>query len=584
MPTELGSGALNIATLRLIPRLLTLVLLTAACATQPRTATDGASEARAREGAAEPAGKPRVEELFAPADGKVVLGPDGDWFVDDMGQYYLVEVPREARYTILPEHNRVMLPPGAAFELVEQREDVLVVKIYNPASTATTVPPRAVNPAKALVADLEELAVASADRIRLVPSARLASRGQWRQGFELADLDEDGHLDIVHGPPRKGDGRPKIFLGDGAGGWRPWREATFDGPPIDYGDVAVADFDGDRHLDLAFAVHLRGLVLMRGDGKGAFRRWSEGLPYWTPGGGEEIPPFSSRTIAAVDWDRDGRQDLLTLGEGPRIVRTTGAPVGAPTDAAARAPGFQHGDRGAILFLNRGGGEWERYDQGTGKDVIFGDGLALGDFDGDGRSDFAVASRVRGASKLIHMGRPDGGWEEVSIGELARPGTYGSVHAADLDGDGRHELLLGFGAGADGKQWTGIDLLEIEDGVWRRRAVMAVPEKRGTVTALATGDVDGDDRVDIVALTGAGDRWFLLGTAGGGFVREESPEVAPAEPQCTGYEAAVTRLSASGPTLVILGFAGEPGSEQIFGPAQDKSCPSGGSLEVWAPAP
>lgn len=584
MPTELGSGALNIATLRLIPRLLTLVLLTAACTTQPRTATHGASEERARASAAEPSGPPLVEELFAPADGKVVLGPDGDWFVDDMGEYYLVEVPREARYTILPEHNRVMLPPGAAFELVEQREDVLVVKIYNPASTATTVPPRAVNPAKALVADLEELAVASADRMRLVPSARLGPRGQWRQGFELADLNEDGHLDIVHGPPRKGDGRPKIFLGDGAGGWRPWREATFDGPPIDYGDVAVADFDGDGHLDLAFAVHLRGLVLMRGDGKGAFRRWSEGLPYWTPDSGEEIPPFSSRTIEAVDWNRDGRVDLLALGEGPRIVRTAGASSAAARGAAANAPGFQHGDRGAILFLNRGGGEWERYDQGTGKDVIFGDSLTLGDFDGDGRSDFAVASRVRGASKLVHMGRPDGGWEEVSIGELARPGTYGSAHAADLDGDGRHELLLGFGASADGKQWTGIDLLEIEDGVWRRRAVMAIPEKRGSVTALATGDVDGDERPDIVALTGAGDRWFLLGTAGGGFVREESPEVAPAEPQCTGYEAAVTRLSQSGPTRVILGFAGEPGSEQIFGAAMDKSCPSGGSLEVWAPAP
>jgi hypothetical protein len=572
MPIQMGSGALNTATLRAIPRLLSVALLAAACATQPRPATDAPAAGADRAAVSAPGAKPDPADLFAPADGKVVLTPEGDWFVDELGQYYLVEVARDPRYTILPQ-NRVMLPPGASFELVEQREDVLVVKIYNPASAAQLDPPRAVNPLKALLADLEGFRPASGDRLRLSRATRLAARGQWRQGFELADLDGDGNLDIVHGPPRKGDGRPKIFLGDGAGGWRLWREATFESPPLDYADVAVADFDGDGHLDLAFAVHLRGLIVLRGDGKGAFRRWGEGLPYWIPETLEEAPPYSSRTVAAVDWNRDGRPDLLTVGEGPRIVRVPGA----------NTPDFQHGDRGPILFLNRGGGQWERYDQGTGKDMIFGDDLAVGDFDGDGLSDFAVASRVRGLTRLVHMGRPDGGWEEVALGELARPGSYGSVHAVDLDGDGRDEILLGYGASAGEDDWTGVDLVELEDGAWRREAVTAVKEKRGTVTALATGDVDGDGRLDVVALTGAGDRWLLLGDARGGFVREESPEMAPSEPECSGYEAAVARLGERGPSLVILAFAGEPGSEQIF-PGQQKSCPSEGSFEIWSPAP
>jgi hypothetical protein len=571
MPIQLGSGALNTATLRAIP-LLSVALLAAACAAQPRPATDAAATGAERKAATAASAKPNPADLFAPANGKVVLSPEGDWFVDDLGQYYLVEVARDPRYTILPD-NRVMLPPGASFELVEQREGVLVVKIYNPASAANLAQPRAVNPAVALLADLEGLAPANADRLRLARATRLASRGQWRQGFELVDLDGDGNLDIVHGPPRKGDGQPKIFLGDGAGGWRLWREARFESSPLDYGDVAVADFDGDGHLDLAFAVHLRGLIVLRGDGKGAFREWGEGLPYWAPETHEEAPPFSSRTVAAVDWNRDGRPDLLTLGEGPRIVRVPGA----------NSPDFQHGDRGPILFLNRGGGQWERYDQGTGKDRIFGDDLAVGDFDGDGLSDFVVASRVRGLTTLVHMGRADGSWEAVALGELVRPGSYGAVHAVDLDGDGRDELLLGYGASADDVHWTGVDLVELEDGAWRRQAVTAVREKRGSVTALTTGDVDGDGRTDVVALTGAGDRWLLLGAPRGGFVREESPELAPAEPRCSGYEAAVARLGDEGPTLVILAFAGEPGSEQIF-PGMEKSCPSEGSFEIWSPAP
>lgn len=552
--------ALNSRALRAIPQLLGVALLAAACASQPPAAAPAAAE------------KPDVSALFAPGGGKIVLSPEGDWFTDEKGQYYLVEVESKPTYTKLPG-NRVMLPPGAAFDLVEERGNILVVKIYNPESFPESPLRAPVAPAStALLADLAELKVGASDRLRLMPSNRgLPGRGQWRQGFELVDLNGDGNLDIVHAPPRKGDGKPKIFLGDGAGGWRLWQEARFEGQPLDYGDIAVADFDGDGALDLAVAVHLRGLQVLRGDGRGLFRQWGEGLPYWAPGAGGEVPEYSSRTVEVVDWNRDGRPDLLTLGEGPRIIRQ-------PT---ATHPGFRHGARGAILFLNRGGGKWERYDQGTGRDRLFGDGLAVGDFNGDGLADFAIASRVKGATKILQLGKADGSWEEVSLGDLARPGVYASVHAADLDGDGRDELLLGYVAGGGKESWSGIDLVEHEAGNWRRTPIAAEKEYLGGVTALATGDLDGDGRQDVVALTGTGERWVFLGTAKGTFVREESGELAPSQPQCQGYGVGVASLGGERAVLV-MGFAGEPGSEQIFG-NMDKSCPNEGSLEAWTAA-
>ena len=59
---------------------------------------------------------------------------------------------------------------------------------------------------------------------RFVPfGAGLPTSGQWREGFRIADLNHDGHPDIVHGPPRKQPGPPVIFLGDGKGGWTRWR-------------------------------------------------------------------------------------------------------------------------------------------------------------------------------------------------------------------------------------------------------------------------------------------------------------------------------------------------------------------------
>jgi hypothetical protein len=559
--------------MRAVALLVGLSLLGAACASQPRAGTDGAG---AQESAGKRTGsKPVVKDLLAPGGGKIVLSPEGDWFVDEKGEYYLVEVERKPTYTILPTKTvtMVMLPPGAAFELVEERGNILVVKLYNPASLAQKPVARAAEPAR--FSDLEQFEISTADRLRFVPSNHgLPGRGQWRQGFELVDLNGDGNLDIVYGAPRKGDGKPKIFLGDGQGGWRVWREATFAGQPLDYGDVAVADFDGDGELDLALAVHLRGLMIMRGDGHGHFREWGEGLPYWVPGSDTELPPFSTRTVAAIDWNRDGRMDLLTLGEGPRIIQQRGV----------KTPGFGQGERGAVLFLNRGDGKFERYDQGIGREVVFGDGLAVGDFNGDGISDFAVASRVKGSSKIVNLGKADGGWEEGTLGALARAGgIYGSVHAVDLDADGRDELLLGYAASAGGDEWTGIDLVEYEAGAWARKPLVAEKARLGAVTAITTGDVDGDGRLDVVALTGAGDRWILLGTGNGTFVREKSTELAAAEPECQGYGAGVLKL-ADNRSIVIMGFAGEPGSEQIFDQNVIKNCPSGGSLEAWTPAP
>lgn len=518
-----------------------------------------------------------LDNVLAPFGGKILGAPGEEWRVDDEGRrYYLIEIERQPHYKILP-NGFVMLPPGAAYELAEEREDTLVVRIVDTAQLAATKQRQRAQPGRAeMVADLGELEVESFDRLRFTRTgADLPDRGQWRQGFELADMNGDGNLDLVHGPPRKSNGKPRIFLGDGAGGWRLWSEARYEGQPLDYGDVAVADFDGDGELDLALAVHLRGLVVLLGDGEGTFTQWSQGLPYWVPGSGKELQAFSTRTVEAIDWDRDGRPDLLTLGEGPRLIR----------DPGAEAPGMSQGERGPILFLNRGEGRWERYDQGTGKRKLFGDGLAVGDFDGDGRQDFAMASRVSGGTKVVKMGTDDGGWEDVSLVGLVRPGIYGAVHAVDLDGDGRDEVLLGYAAAGEGESWwTGLDLVELEAGEWRRQPLVAVPQNLGAVTALATGDLDRDGRLDIAALTGSGERWILLATGERTFVREESPELAPSELECQGYEVMIAPVGEGGAPVLIMGFAGESGSESIvqtLDPTLERRCPSGGSLEAWS---
>jgi FG-GAP-like repeat len=109
--------------------------------------------------------------------------------------------------------------------------------------------------------------------LRFVPFGEgLPTSGEWREGFRIADLNGDGHPDIVHGPPRKQPGPPVIFLGDGKGSWTRWKDANFPSLSYDYGDIEVADFNRDGHMDLAVAVRYRGILVLLGDGHGGFSK------------------------------------------------------------------------------------------------------------------------------------------------------------------------------------------------------------------------------------------------------------------------------------------------------------------------
>src|SRR5258708_27842485 len=139
-------------------------------------------------------------------------------------------------------------------------------------------------------------------------------------------------------------------------------------------------------------------------------------------------------MAVVRWDDDGRADVLGLGGGPRLTLTANRAEGGGLGAG--------GSYGPVLYLNQGDGSWKRKDQGTGRDQTFGDSLTVGDFNGDGRPDFAISSGIMGRRDLVYLGREDGGWDKVELD--VRPASYvRAVLAADFDRDGRSDLAVGY---------------------------------------------------------------------------------------------------------------------------------------------
>ena len=549
---------------RLIPALLLAALALSAAPLALRAA---APPTKPVPPAAVPA--PAVKDDAKPAPA-TAGPPDGKWLKDKDGrQYYLDKLEKNAHFDRLDAHH-VRTAWGITIEPVKEDAKYFYFKVYRVDGPAA--PPPAAGPSPDDLKKLEasyQVDTPESHRLKLVPfSNGLPARGQWRQGFDLADMNEDGNLDIVHSPPRKEPGPPIIYLGDGKGNWRRWTEAKFPHLPYDYGDAAVGDFNGDGHMDIALGVHLRGLLAVTGDGKGNFKEAYKGLDFVLPGQGRQ-PGYSSRTIAVTDWNHDGRPDIVAVGEGPRLnLMGRDARVSPNTESY-----------GVVVYLNQPDGTWKRKDQGTSSREIFADAIVLGDFNGDHRKDFATGSSVMGRKSLVNYSREDGGWNTVDVEPLRPRSYFASVDAVDLNGDGLDDLVVGYISFENATWRSGIDVLYAhKDGTWTRRGLASV-ERRAQITALSHGDLDGDGKPDLVALTATGETWVFLNDGKGWFTRETATGVAPYPGGCAGYHVRLADLDHDGKDEIVAGFAGE-GS-----PANDPdSCPTGGGIQAWHAAP
>lgn len=501
--------------------------------------------------------------------------PDGKWLKDEEGrEYFITPVPRlEGGYRWLnDEHTQVRLPYGLSLDVASYDETNFYVKIYRP--TGHQKRPEGTSPEeKAKIAESYRSDFPDSHRLHFVPfETGLPREGQWRNGFKIADINGDGQPDIVHGPPRKAGSRPQLLLGDGKGSWKPWSAATYPAIPLDYGDVAVADWNGDGIKDLAVASHLRGIVVMIRDAQGRFTPWSQGIDFRAPGDPGDSPLFTSRSIEAVDWNRDGRPDLVAMGEGPRLAV-------ARTPGGEEAKGVNEGARGLRIFLNQGNGTWVAKSHEGSR--LFGDDVALGDLNHDGLTDVATGSDVLGYRAIVNLAKPDGSWEPLELDGLRRSALFRAVAIADFDKDGRDDLAVAY-TSFEGKVWrTGVDVLYSRpDGSWDRRPLGHEESSTG-LYSLDAGDLDGDGALDLAALDGKGRIWLFLADGKGGFTREEKlgAENAGLDETCRGYHVELADLNGDGKDELVANFAGEG-----MTPFGQRLCNSGGSLRAWTVAP
>jgi hypothetical protein len=354
------------------------------------------------------------------------------------------------------------------------------------------------------------------------PGARLAS---------ASDVNADGTLDLISFETLTTH-QVTVLLGNGNG--------TFAGPqlvPVGIGawPPAVGDMDGDGKVDLLVPRDSQGFTsmyayvdLLHGNGDGTF------LAQGALDAGQ-VPIF----LLSVDLDHDGGLDLVAVNRNSHdisVMLGNGAgafsaqqryPVGL-LPLAAVAGNFNGDPALDVIVLNNisgdmtvllGNGSGALAPQPSAVPVgISPQAIAAADFNGDGKLDVAVANLGGldggGSNFSVLFGNGDSTFAPPVIYDVDPADGITAIATGDFDGDGRPDVAVAhrsFGIAL----WNGL-----EDGGFMPSAVA-----NGGLAQIVVADLNGDGRDDLVtanAYNGVGNTvYVLLNPGSGGFWQQTS---------------------------------------------------------------
>ncbi len=373
-------------------------------------------------------------------------------------------------------------------------------------------------------------------------------------GLDVADLDGDGFEDIVtvHESDTEYDGEADGYVRIAFGSADPgvWQNITLaEGPEAGAPeDTAIADVNGDGHLDVIVSAELAHLIYFQNPGPNArAQRWERLLLPQSLNRGSFIRVFFA------DFNGDGRPEAATANKGEQnpdpstskptaisVFRVDGDPLAPnswreqelgrylvpqnahPVDIDSDGDidivgGIRVGPR-IILFRNDGSGRFEELPITPSEGVFGGFNFAFADMNNDGRTDIitATSGRVVFTDGLGWLEQPADftrAWTFHRIGDFGPDWMIG-IELADIDGDGDTDVLSGgYSRGPrDHDEDLPLDtpmgrLGWFENpgdpsGIWTRHDISR--RERGMFDKFIARDVDGDGDIDFLGTRGNSD--------------------------------------------------------------------------------
>jgi len=263
-------------------------------------------------------------------------------------------------------------------------------------------------------------------------------------GLAWLDVDGDGHLDLFC--VQSGDLKPegaaqpcdRLYRSRGDGTFEDVTErAGFAGESAYGMGCAVGDYDGDGDPDL-YVTNYGPNVLWRNDG-GTFTDV-------TAEAGVGDPGWSSST-GFFDYDNDGDLDLFVVNYVRWSPETELECRASNGQRDYCAPKNYNAPSQSVLYRNEGGGVFRNVSQEAGLVAAFGNGLglALADFDRDGKLDAYVSND--GNPNQLWMNQGNGRFVDKAVVHGAAVNRNGAAEASmgtvpvDVDDNGFLDLFI-----------------------------------------------------------------------------------------------------------------------------------------------